>query len=56
VNYALTVQAHASAAALRAFHTIQKIEAKAVIEIFRILARKIIELEMTLRSIKRDTQ
>jgi hypothetical protein len=52
VDYASTVWAHASAAAPRAFNTIQKMGAKAVIGVFRTVAREVAEAEASLRPVK----
>jgi hypothetical protein len=52
VDYALTVWAHASAAAPRAFNAIQKIGAKAVTGLFRTVAREVAEAEASLYSVK----
>jgi hypothetical protein len=52
VDYASTVWAHASAAAPRAFNTIQKVGAKAVTGVFRTVAREVAEAEASLRPVK----
>jgi hypothetical protein len=52
VDYASTVWAHASAAAPRAFNTIQKMGAKTVTGSFRTVARKVVEAEASLYSVK----